>query len=130
MGYLESTVPSDYDLHAPWSCTIGKTEYEMGAWNLVEYLQANGDEWRPVPLSELPHAMWPCRYPRDSAGDASMPEGWLELLQRVRAPRPGPPWLIDGQLRWPNGKRLHGSFWEDAGPKVIAQYQRVDKASK
>jgi hypothetical protein len=31
--YLESTVPSDYDLKSMWSCTIGKTEYEIvAAW--------------------------------------------------------------------------------------------------
>lgn len=111
ISYRDSTVPSDYDLDKPWSCTIGKYEYELAAHAITKYLQANGDEWRPVPCSEL-HVRWPLREMRDS-GVAEMPEWWLAELQRVRVARPGPADLIRNpsargglQLRYPNGQLL------------------------
>jgi len=109
-NYLETTVPSDYDVGKPWYCTIGRVEYEIAAKELVRYLQAHDDEWRPVLVVHLAGSFKSRAWGRDSV-TAAMTEDWLACLQQVRKERSGPIELIMSskargglQLRWPSGR--------------------------
>jgi hypothetical protein len=87
-GYLNTTRPSDYDLEGRWFCTIGKSEYEWDAWDLVRYLQQNGDVWKPVKRREL---ATPGHRGHHNIGrldcEVEMQEWWLERLQDTRRVR-------------------------------------------
>lgn len=126
-NYLTETFPSDYDTSRGLACTIGKSECEHAAREIIDWLTANGDEWDSVPSEAVsPSVAW--RFERLYESPIAMTEGWLSLLQRIRAPRIGPPRLLKGQLLWPNGKVLHASFWESPSERMRTDFQRAAPA--
>ena len=124
MGYLASTVPSDYDLEQSWTCTIGVWECEVAAYALTEYLQTHGDQWRSVPVEEVPRECWRLVRKAEERGQSSveMPEQWLAQLQRVRVPRPGPAELISNSRARGGLQRRHAN-----GHVIAAAFEFTDE---
>lgn len=76
--------PSDYDTSGGGFLTIGKREHEVLAVEIIEWLQEHGDDWAPVPVSDLSWKSRLCLKPLDNGDYFTIPRLWIEAMQSMR----------------------------------------------